>query len=339
MGDILMPELSIIVPIYNMEKYLEKCVSSILEQTFTNFELILVNDGSTDRSEEICRAFRENDHRVKVISKNNGGVADARNAGIRQAKGSYLGFVDGDDWVEADMFEQLMNICKKYEADISACLVNAVTYDSYKRKPAVEPKVDVYDSHTAIRKLYEGELPSGFSVCNKIFKRNLFDNLEFPKGRIYEDAAIICRLLDRANKVCCVDLCLYNYLTREASITRIGFSEKRFDIIPNYQEKYYRFSRKHPDLCEILTLDYFNSLYGIAVDCINEKGPSRHFRRVHKEVRKIKGRLLQGKSLTGWQKMKIRLLADFPLAIFLFYTLKRRSAIKTKTAALKMGGA
>ena len=327
-----MPELSIIVPIYNMGKYLEKCVSSILEQTFTDFELILVNDGSTDRSEEICRIFRQKDHRVKMINKENAGVSAARNTGIRQAKGNYLGFVDGDDWVEADMFEQLVSACKEYESDISACLITTVTHVCTD-KTEVDRKVNVYDSYTAIRKIYKGELPNGFSVSNKVFKRTLFDNLKFPTGRVYEDAAVICQLLDQAERICCLNLYLYNYRQSEGSITRSGFSEKRFDIIPNYQENYQLLSRRYPALCGILTEVYFKSLYAIAVDCINDNGPSKHFRRVVKEVRAIEWRIRKDCNLTRLQKMKLLLIADFPAAIFLYYTFKRNIAIRTNKEA------
>src|SRR5690625_1367019 len=114
-------EISIIVPVYNLEDYLHKCIDSILAQTFTNFELILVNDGSTDRSSEICEEYASIDHRIRVIHKKNGGVASSRNAGLEVAKGEYIGFVDNDDYINEYMFETLYNNARTYSSDILFC--------------------------------------------------------------------------------------------------------------------------------------------------------------------------------------------------------------------------
>ncbi|MFR2551722.1 MAG: glycosyltransferase [Clostridioides difficile] len=129
-----MPKISIIVPVYNVEKYLEKCVRSILAQTFTDFELILVDDGSLDSSGAMCDQFAEQDQRVKVIHKENGGLSDARNAGIELATGEYLGFVDSDDYIADDMYELLYTNIVKEDADLSICGI----YDVYEGKEPVE---------------------------------------------------------------------------------------------------------------------------------------------------------------------------------------------------------
>ena len=148
-----MPKISIIVPVYNVEKYLEKCVRSILAQTFTDFELILVDDGSPDSSGAMCDQFAEQDQRVKVIHKENGGLSDARNAGIEIATGEYLGFVDSDDYIADDMYELLYTNIVKEDADLSICGI----YDVYEGKEPVEKQQQyiVLDKVAAMKMILE----------------------------------------------------------------------------------------------------------------------------------------------------------------------------------------
>ncbi|HDT8053597.1 TPA: glycosyltransferase, partial [Enterococcus faecalis] len=151
-----MPKISIIVPVYNVEKYLEKCVRSILAQTFTDFELILVDDGSPDSSGAMCDQFAEQDQRVKVIHKENGGLSDARNAGIEIATGEYLGFVDSDDYIADDMYELLYTNIVKEDADLSICGI----YDVYEGKEPVEKQQQyiVLDKVAAMKMILEAKV-------------------------------------------------------------------------------------------------------------------------------------------------------------------------------------
>ncbi|EGO5804879.1 glycosyltransferase, partial [Enterococcus faecalis] len=226
-----MSKISIIVPVYNVEKYLEKCVRSILAQTFTDFELILVDDGSPDSSGAMCDQFAEQDQRVKVIHKENGGLSDARNAGIEIAQGEFLGFVDSDDYIEEDMYELLYTNAIKEQADISACGL----YDVYDNR---ELKIDKYiyrvlDSETALKTFVEGNI-SNVTVTSKMFKRSLFDNIRFPVGKITEDAFIIVDLVRKSKKIVLDTRQKYFYYHRENSITTNQFSKKDFDTIEAY---------------------------------------------------------------------------------------------------------
>lgn len=163
-----MPKISIIVPVYNVEKYLEKCVRSILAQTFTDFELILVDDGSPDSSGAMCDQFAEQDQRVKVIHKENGGLSDARNAGIEIATGEYLGFVDSDDYIADDMYELLYTNIVKEDADLSICGI----YDVYEGKEPVEKQQQyiVLDKVAAMKMILEAKVVSVHAV-NKLYKK------------------------------------------------------------------------------------------------------------------------------------------------------------------------
>ena len=181
-----MPKISIIVPVYNVEKYLEKCVKSILNQTFTDFELILVDDGTPDSSGVICDQFAEKDERIKVIHKKNGGLSDARNTGIEVAKGEYIGFVDSDDYIAEDMYELLYTNIVNEEADLSICGI----YDVYENKEA-QKRIRQYmilNKFEAIKVILEAKIVSVHAV-NKLYKKELFTHVRYPVGKITEDCS------------------------------------------------------------------------------------------------------------------------------------------------------
>lgn len=209
-------KLSIIVPVYNVELYLEKCVNSILKQTFKDFELILVDDGSSDSSSQICEAYKS-DERVIVIHKSNGGLSDARNIGIRYSKGEYLSFIDSDDWIDEDMFSEMLQAASKTDSDIVVCGHRVVTV-SGKIEETIVFKNDVVLSRTNATKLIlkDEDIPS--FAWNKIYRKDLFDFILFPKGRIYEDTATIYKCFNLANRVAIINRVFYNYLRRPGSI-------------------------------------------------------------------------------------------------------------------------
>lgn len=224
-----MPKISIIVPIYNVEKYINKCVDSILGQTFKDFELILVDDGSPDRCGKICDEYAQKDARVKVVHKENGGLSDARNRGIEEAKGEYIGFVDSDDYIDKDMYEILYDSLIENNADISVCGV----YDCYSDRIAqnnIDGKMHVFSNQEALKEVLYGKKLTAFAV-NKLYKREVFDNMRFPVGKIYEDSFLIPTIFANSEKIVLVSVPKYYYLHREGSITSFKFSEKFFDVI------------------------------------------------------------------------------------------------------------
>lgn len=204
------PLVSIIVPIYNVEKYLKRCVDSLLAQSYSNLEIILVDDGSPDNCPVICDDYAERDHRVKVIHKPNGGLSDARNVGIAISKGEYITFVDSDDYVASDCIDTFIISAMQNNADIVCAGLEIVdgdglTYD-YR-------KTDYPFSITgieAVRKLFRDEYPFNFS-CGKLYHRELWDNVSFPKGRLYEDIATTYRVFSKASKIVCLVETLYYY--------------------------------------------------------------------------------------------------------------------------------
>lgn len=243
-----MPEISIIVPVYNVEKYLEKCVDSILGQTFQDFELILVDDGSPDNSGKICDAYADTDKRITVIHQENGGLSAARNAGIEIAKGRYFGFVDSDDYIAEDMYELLYNNLKKEDADLSA--VGFLDIYAGKEPVRKERKYIVTDMIGAAKITLEGKL-STISATNKLYKREIFDYVRYPVGMLTEDAAVILEVLEQTSKVVIDTSQKYCYYHRENSISSNHFTMRDLDMIKAWEDNETRILEKYPELVTV----------------------------------------------------------------------------------------
>lgn len=241
-----MPIISIIVPVYKVEEYLHRCINSILEQTFVDFELILIDDGSPDNSGKICDLYASNDNRIKVIHKNNGGLADARNAGLDIAIGDYIGFVDSDDFIDLDMYEKLYKACIKSGSKISMC----GRYDVFgnNKKPMFSFEgYRIWNSKEAIENLLTWNNIDS-SACDKLFERSLFNNIRFPKGKYNEDIFIMMEILCNSKKIVHIGEAKYYYYHRQDSITTELFTEKKMDLI-EASEKLMKFVHDtYPDL-------------------------------------------------------------------------------------------
>lgn len=211
-------KISIIVPIYNVEKYLNKCVDSLLNQTYKNLEIILVDDGSPDNCFKICEDYSKNEN-IVVIHKENGGLSDARNYGLKEASGKYVMFIDSDDFVENDMVEYLYKILKDNNADVSICNYNLFYEDnSLNNKIGVEIESDlILNKYEALNLLLEDKIIQSFA-WNKLYKRTLFDGITYPKGKIMEDVGTTYKLFTKAEKIVVGKEPKYNYLQRSGSI-------------------------------------------------------------------------------------------------------------------------
>ncbi|MBQ3930838.1 MAG: glycosyltransferase family 2 protein [Firmicutes bacterium] len=209
------PLVSIIVPVYEVEEYLDKCVQSLLSQSMRDIEIILVDDGSPDGCGRMCDGYADADPRVRVIHKKNGGLSDARNHGIDAAQADLIAFIDSDDYVDEDMIETLYNALVKEDADVSVCGF----YQHYTEKVTVTEDRIGYctaDTYDAVR-LELTEVP--VSAVNKIYKKELFDEVRFPVGKLYEDAHTTVPVIMRAKKVVYDLKPKYHYIHRENSIT------------------------------------------------------------------------------------------------------------------------
>lgn len=228
-----MPEISIIVPVYNVEEHVNKCIDSILSQTFGDFELILIDDGSTDKSGKICDSYAKRDSRIKVVHQKNGGLSAARNAGIDMALGEFLGFIDSDDFIEKDMYSTLYEDINGSGADIAVCGL----YDVYGKK-CIKNKYTmnkcVLDSKMAFKLVLESKFIS-VSAVNKLYRKSLFKDLRYPVGKTYEDAFLTPILFLEAQKISYNPAPKYYYNHKTESITTKKFNMSDMSIINAYK--------------------------------------------------------------------------------------------------------
>ena len=258
--------ISIIVPIYNVEKYLDRCINSIINQSYKNLEIILVNDGSTDDSLKICEKYKLIDNRIKIINKKNGGLSDARNYGIDVAKGKYISFVDSDDLIHIDMYKILYDVISTKNSDIAICRYkkfninngNYIIYDSKKKKRNI--KFNCVSNEYALGKCLNTKQFT-VSAWSKLYKRELFNNLKFPVGTEMEDWAIIVDLMIKSKKVVMINQKLYYYFYRNNSIINGKFKENDLKLenifIRNLQLVDKNFPSLHNQAKTNLTANYF----------------------------------------------------------------------------------
>ena len=217
--------VTVVVPIYNVEPYLCKCIDSILEQSYSNLEIILVDDGSLDKSGEICDTYANKDNRIKVIHKSNGGLSSARNSGIEIATGEYILFVDSDDYTHPLMVEKLVKTAEKYKVSIVCC-----DYTSEKLPEDEEEIIEIIDRDKAICKLLNDDGYKCFA-WNKIYKLTLFKDVKYPIGKLFEDISTTYKVFKKASKIVYLKNTLYFYRIREGSISRYKFSHRDRDLL------------------------------------------------------------------------------------------------------------
>jgi glycosyltransferase involved in cell wall biosynthesis len=230
------PLISIIVPIFKVEPYLKRCVDSIRNQTYRNLEIILVDDGSPDNCGAICDDYSGIDSRIQVIHKPNGGLSDARNAGLDIAKGDYIGFVDSDDFIHPMMFKDLYELLEKNDADIAQCSFIRVSGDEM-IKPSESHNLKVISNMEALEYIYTPYCVDYIVAWDKLYKKDLFKELRFPKSKIHEDEFTTYKLFYRSKKIVTTDKKYYYYFQSPNSIIRSGFSIKKLDYAEAMEER------------------------------------------------------------------------------------------------------
>ena len=221
--------ISLVLPVYNVEKYIVRCIESVLAQTYTHIEIILVDDGSTDKSGIICDEYSKKDDRIKVIHKENGGLSSARNKGLEYITGNYVMFIDSDDVVSCNIVDSLYHLTVDNNADIGICnLIHCYEGEIITYKPETAKRI--FTSEEAIcEMLYQKSFL--VSACGKLYKRQCFDSIRFPYGMLFEDSAVMYRIFDLAEVIVYSNAKLYGYMHREESITTHEFSKKDCDIL------------------------------------------------------------------------------------------------------------
>ena len=277
-----MCKISVIVPVYKVEQYIRRCVDSILAQTYMDFELILIDDGSPDNCGAICEEYAEKDSRVRVIHRENGGLSVARNTGIEwvlsNSNSEWITFVDSDDWVHKKYLESLLRAAAEYKVQVSMCW--AVKTDGEEQEPE---NFDACLRSTEDAYTYNGKFIASFA-WGRLYQKELFFNYRFPEGKLWEDMYVIHKILFQMPEIAVVEQPLYYYYRNPQSIIRCAWSEKNMDIIYAYERELFSFFKnKYPAIYKIARRGYY---LAIAENIIKaERAGCR------KEARKLKHKL------------------------------------------------
>ena len=247
------PLVSVIIPVYQVEKYLDRCISSVLAQSHRELEIILVDDGSTDRCPAMCDLWKARDSRVVVIHQENGGLSKARNVGLKIAKGEIIGFVDSDDWIEPNMVELLLSALLETGADIAVGRIKSFTENSddivYTQLKSTERKL--YSAEEALRRLLlfvKESICSG--VWNKLYRRSVISDIEVPEGKLHEDIPWTAQVIGNAKTVVCIDQICYHYLLRPDSLSHDTWQKVRlvYDELEMYEQRLEYIHERYPAL-------------------------------------------------------------------------------------------
>lgn len=263
-----MPKVSIIVPVYNVEQYICSCLESIINQKFSDIEIILVDDGSKDRSGIICDEYARKDARIKVIHKKNGGLSDARNVGLKVATSEFIGFIDSDDQIDLDFYQKLYMAIKKDNSDIAVASIQHFSGEKLLYLRAVD-ECKSLSKYDAMKELLISQRISN-SVCNKLFSRKLFEGILFPVGKLYEDEYVTYKVFDKARNVSILNNTCYYYRYNIESITHAKFTEREFDRIYASLEKIVFCQINYPKL------EKYARCY-LVYDCISALSKMKHY--------------------------------------------------------------
>lgn len=257
-------KISVIIPVYNVEKYIHECIDSVINQTYTNLEIILVDDGSTDSCASICDAYAKKDSRIRVIHKENGGLSDARNAGLEIATGKYIGYVDSDDYIAPDMYECLLKACEENDAEIAICRFH-IFIDKVQTDGNIIKGNKIYNSKEILSAYIDenGEELITPSAWSKLYQRECIKGLQFPKGKLCEDIVYTTKAFYNAKKISYVDRELYFYRNRPGSIMteKSVISRRIREEIEQYEERIiFLKDQKEDELVELCCYELYKRI-------------------------------------------------------------------------------
>lgn len=303
--------ISVIIPVYNVEKYLNKCIDSVIKQDYKNIEILIVNDGSTDNSKEIGTYYEKKDERIKLINIENSGVSNARNIGIRSANGKYITFIDSDDYVEKDYVSELYKMCTKNKADISICGIQsyAPKYEKiFKKNKTINKLLTTEEAIVAMldERLYYA------NVCAKMYKISILKNVEFDVNlKIGEDLKFNIQVFERANKVFVnTEKLLYNYLIRKNSVTRNEFNEMWMGEIDLCEQIIEKEKKTNFNIYSYAIKRYIRINYSCILKTIKAKGNNNEYLKLKENILKYKEHGIY-KNFKLKEKLKLFLVLHF----------------------------
>lgn len=316
------PLISIIVPIYNVKEYLNRCIDSILNQSYHNLEIILVDDGSTDGSGKIIDSYSVSDKRIVIIHKKNGGLSDARNFGIEIATGEYFLFVDSDDWISKEYVETLLMLALKYDSD----LVIGKIRKTFGNKVINDKQMILCEEKSKEETLKKILLQDGIDVsaCAKLYSRNIFKQIRYPKGKLYEDFYIFGDIIESANKILITSYSGYYYFIRSGSIMQSSFNSNRLVLVEKAEEYVNYFDEHYPNLHIPAMRRYIVSVFGVLSTSVLDDSNKKCSKNLRKKVLKHKRLIFLNKNFSFRLKFQtfVIMLGILPYKIMVMFNKK-----------------
>ena len=323
-----MPKISVIVPVYRAQEWLPRCIDSMLAQTFKDFELLLIDDCSPDKSGEIADAYAEKDTRVRVIHcAENGGSAAARDKGIAAAKGAYIGFLDSDDWVEPTMYETLFALLQKHNADVAECSFFITT--DQKETPAETGSAEyVYDKQDALRELHSLKRQHDV-LWNKLCRSEIVKNTtDVPRVIIGEDYSMVIRFLEQSEKYVYAPLPLYHYYQHGASVCNRGYSDKHPAVRDNWLAQADRLCREYPAIArEVRAKILFQEMSFLAAMAKNKNYDKPMMKAISADVRRNFFTAMRAKGKTATAVLSMCLTVIHPRLVIWLYALLHKGGV------------
>lgn len=310
--------VTVIVPVYNVEKYIEKCLSSICGQTYHNLEIIVINDGSEDGSGDICEKYTKQDSRIKVIHQKNQGISVARNVGLERCKGRWITFVDSDDYIEAYMIEELLQLVSLNKSDIGICNWKEVYENDAPNMQPEEKETALISTMTEVEGIKKMLYQDNADCCvwGKLFKAELFQEIRFPVGMLYEDFAVMYQVFGKAKTVTFTEAKGYCYLQRQDSIIRMNYKHKKMDLIKLADDVQKYIAADYPDLKKAVASRVVRANFHIYLQIPVKAGFEEDRRRIEENIRKYRKTVLQDKDAKRGTKIAL-LLTYFGFDTFL----------------------
>mgnify|MGYP000030085872 FL=1 len=298
--------ISVILPIYNVSDYLDRCMESVINQTYRNIEIIMVDDGSTDGSALKCDEYKKKDDRIIVFHKENGGLSDARNYGIQRASGNFITCIDSDDFVDLDYIEYLYALLMKYNTKMSICQ-HRVLFDNGKIKENGKKGDEILSNKSCLeRMLYHDVIDT--SAWAKLYHRNLFDNVEYPKGKLFEDIGTTYQLMLQCDKIAVGYESKYNYIVRKGSIVNCSFSPKKLDLLEMTDKMADDVLKVYPDLDRAILRRQVYARFSTLNQMRNSKGFDSEKKQMISYIKDRKNVLLNDDNVPKRDVLAIKLL-------------------------------
>lgn len=305
--------VSVIVPVYNVEKYLDKCINSILNQSYKNYEVILIDDGSTDESGKICDKYTSKYKFIRAIHKENGGQSHARNLGVVNSKYQYVTFIDSDDYIDRYFLERLTDILEGYESDIAICgILDEDTNGNYIYPDTSSGEVKVYSNYEAIEEMcYERKF--GTSPCAKVIKKKIVLDNPFPIGVIYEDLATLYKILGDCNSIVFYDKKMYHYVHHFGSTTKNIWHDNVMYVMKASNELLHYIETRCPNIIDAGVQRYFFSANEVYVRSFDERKYLSIIYDIRQQLKKYWPYIVANNKIAFKQKLRYWMMMDFPM--------------------------